>query len=58
MCVCCSYAIVSVFLMVRPLYEPVHENSNNVICAISKVSDQTAHTRSLVRAVASCLSIL
>ena len=38
--------------------EPVHEISNNVACAISKVSDQPAHTRSLVRAYASRLSIL
>ena len=39
-------------------YEPVHEISNNVICATSKASDQPAHMRSLIRAVASRLSIL
>ena len=39
-------------------YEPVHENSNNVICATSKASDQPAHTRSLIRAFANRLSIL
>ena len=39
-------------------YEPVHEMSNNVVCATSKGSDQPAHTRSLLRAFASCLSIL
>ena len=39
-------------------YEPVHEISNNVVCAISKASDQPAHTRSLIRAFASRLSIL
>ena len=39
-------------------YEPVHEISNNVVCATSKASDQPAHTRSLIRAFASCLSIL
>ena len=38
--------------------EPVHEISNNVVCAISKASDQPAHTRSLIRAFASRLSIL
>ena len=38
--------------------EPVHEISNNVVCATSKVSDQPAHTRSLIRAFASGLSIL
>ena len=27
--------------------EPVHEISNNVVCATSKASDQPAHTRSL-----------
>ena len=40
------------------LYEPVHEISNNVVCATSKTSDQPAHTRSLIRAFASRLSIL
>ena len=38
--------------------EPVHEISNNVVCATSKASDQPAHTRSLIRPFASCLSIL
>ena len=38
--------------------EPVHEISNNVICATSKGSDQPAHTRTLIRAFASRLSIL
>ena len=38
--------------------EPVHEISNNVVCATSKSSDQLAHTRSLIRAFASRLSIL
>ena len=39
-------------------YEPVHEIFNNVLCATSKASDQPAHTRSLIRAFASRLSIL
>ena len=39
-------------------YEPVHDISNNVVCATSKASDQPAHTRSLIRAFASRLSIL
>ena len=38
--------------------EPVHENSNNVVCATSEASDQPAHTRSLIRAFASRLSII
>ena len=38
--------------------EPVHEISNNVVCATSKVFDQPAHTRSLIRAFASRLSII
>ena len=38
--------------------EPVHEISNNLICATSKASDQPAHMRSLIRAFASRLSIL
>ena len=46
---------------VRALYiqfEPVHGISNNVVCASSKASDQPAHTRSLIRAFASRVSIL
>ena len=35
-----------------------HEVSNNVVCATSKVSDQPAHTRSLIKAFASRLNIL
>ena len=40
------------------LLEPVHEISINVVCATSKASDQPAHTRSLIRAFSSRLSIL
>ena len=39
-------------------FEPVREISNNVVCATSKGSDQPMHTRSLIRAFASRLSIL
>ena len=39
-------------------FEPVHEISNNMVCATSKALDQPAHMRSLIRAFASCLSIL
>ena len=39
-------------------YEPRHKISNNVVCATSKASDQTAHTRSLIRAFAGRLIIL
>ena len=39
-------------------YEPVHENSNNVVCATSKALDQPVHMHSLIRAFVSCLSIL
>ena len=38
--------------------EPRHEISNNVVCATSKGSDQPAHTRRLIRAFASRLTIL
>ena len=34
--------------------KPVHEISNNVVCATSKASDQPAHMRSLIRAFTSC----
>ena len=40
------------------IIEPVHEISNNVVCATSKASDQPAHTRSLIRAFASRLNIV
>ena len=39
-------------------FAPVHEISNNVVCATSKASDQPAHTHSLIRAFASRLNIL
>ena len=38
--------------------EPVHEISNNVVCATSKGSDQPAKTRSLIRAFTRRLNIL
>ena len=38
--------------------EPRHDISNNVVCATSKASDQPAHMRSLIRAIASRLNIL
>ena len=40
------------------IIEPVHEISNNVVCATSKVSNQPAIMRSLIRAFVSRLSIL
>ena len=43
---------------VQFIYEPVHELSNNVVCAMSKASDQPAHTRSLIRPFACRLNIL
>ena len=46
------------FVFWSVVYEPVHEISNNVVCATSKGSDQPAHTRTLIRAFASCLNIL
>ena len=38
--------------------EPRHDISNNVVCATSKASDQSAHTRSLIKTVASRLNII
>ena len=40
------------------LNELRHEISNNVVYGTSKASDQPAHTRSLIRALASRLKIL
>ena len=42
----------------RSKFEPWHKISNDVVCATSKCSDQPAHTRSLIIAFASRLSIL
>ena len=53
-----SFSIVSCFFCMETEYEPVNEISNNVVCASSKASYQPAHTRSLIRAFASRLSIL
>ena len=50
--------IVAAFMLTKKTNEPVHEISNNVVCATSKASDQPAHTRSLIRAFASRFSIL
>ena len=47
-----------VVVLEQDTFEPLHEISNNVICATSKGSDQPAHTRSLIRTFASCLNIL
>ena len=44
--------------MIDKANEPVHEISNNVVCATSKSSDQPAHTRSLIRAFARRLNII
>ena len=51
-------AVVTGTLRVKELFEPVHEISNNVVCATTKASYQPVHTRSLIRAFASRLSIL
>ena len=43
---------------IRTKFELRHEISNNVVCATSKASDQTAQTRSVIRAFASRLNML
>ena len=45
-------------LRMKVTFEPRHEISNNVVCATSKVSDQPAHTCSLIRAFVCRLNIL
>ena len=47
-----------VFQRYETSHEPQHEISNNLICAISKVSDQPEHSLSLIRAFACRLNIL
>ena len=59
----CQLATISQYPWIRLKFnklfnEPVHEISNNVVCATIKASDQPAHTGSLIRAFASRLSIL
>ena len=49
---------ISLLFITRLKYEPRYEISNNVVCAISKGSDQPAHMRSLIRAFACSLTIL
>ena len=46
------------FILQKSKIEPWHGISNNVVCATSKASDQPAHTRRLIRAFASRLTIL
>ena len=50
-----TFFIVDLILSMQLIIiiEPRHEISNNVVCATSKASDQTAHTHSLIRAIAS-----
>ena len=50
--------LVTAFTALTPKIEPVHRISNKVVCATSKASDQPAHTRSLIRVIASRLNIL
>ena len=47
-----------IFASLLIFIKPVHEISNNVVCATSKASDQPAYTPSLIRASACRLSIL
>ena len=46
------------YFMLAYIYEPVHEISNNVVCATSKASDQLAHKHSLIRTFACRSNIL
>ena len=52
------YMYVHVSLALTLIIEPVHEISDNFARVTSKASDQPAHSRSLIRAFASRLSIL
>ena len=51
-----SMDIEATLTFLPSIIEPVHEISNNVVCATSKASDQPVHTRSLIRAFASRLN--
>ena len=56
--VCKGFELGTGFLKVLLNNEPVHEISNNMVCATCNASDQPAQKRSLIRAFASRLSIL
>ena len=53
-----SKNLIAGFFLSHLSFEPRHQVSNNVVCATSIVSDQPAHTRSLIRAIASRLNIV
>ena len=53
-----SYSLLQCKRKSSLVYGPRHEISNTVVRATSKGSDQTAHTRSLIRAFAIILNIL
>ena len=48
---------INVQMKAIKLFRPVHEISDNVVCATNKASDQPTHMRSLIRAFANRLSI-
>ena len=54
----CKTTLAGKELKAEIKFEPVHEISNNVVCATKKASDQPAHMRSLIRAFACRLNIL
>ena len=57
----CFLYFITMYIIKRNIAyipEPRHEISNNVVCATVKGSDQPAHTRRLIRAVASRLKII
>ena len=56
--ICLFSGIPDTFQVQGLINELAHKISNNVECATSKGSGQPAHTRSLIRALASCLNIL
>ena len=53
-----SHQALSHLLSELYAFEPLPEISNNLVCVTSKGSDQSVHTRSLIRAFACRLNIL
>ena len=43
------YRLTTVAAIIIAINEPVHEISNNVVCATSKAADQPVHMCSLIR---------
>ena len=49
---CLNFRIITTFLGVHFLFEPLHDKTNKMACAPSEESDQPGHSPSLIRVFA------